>query len=86
MTQVMGTSYLAAISANESSPSSKSHWISIAKSDILLIGISKPSNQAPAQRGLVHKQTRKQKVSHLNSYLVSLSTWIQYNRIGTNVK
>ena len=34
----------------------------------------------------MHKQIRKRKVSHLNSYLVSLSTWVQYNRIGTNVK
>jgi len=53
---------LAAISANESIPSSKSHWISIAKSDMRLIGISKPSSQAPAQQGLVHKQTRIRKV------------------------
>ena len=58
----MGISYLAAISANESIPSSKSHWISIAKSDILLIGISRPSGQAQAQQEPWHKQTRKQKV------------------------
>jgi len=86
MTQVMGTSYLAAISANESSPSSRSHWISIAKSDILLIGISKQANQGQAQQEPWHKQTRIQKVSLLRTYLNSLSTWIQFNMVGGNVK